>query len=120
MSAAAGIKLYGQPAVDSILKEFCQLHDNGVFEPKQAATLTSEQKNGSLRAVNLIKEKRSGDIKGRTCVDRSVQRSLYEHSETSSPTVSNEALMYTIIIDAKERWTLHGRCGRGVFNREHG
>jgi Reverse transcriptase (RNA-dependent DNA polymerase) len=103
ISAAAGIKLYGQPAVDAILKEFCQLHDKGVFEPKKAATLTNKQKKGSLRAVNSIKEKRSGDIKGRTCADGSVQRSLYEKIDTSSPTVSNEALMYTIIIDAKER-----------------
>jgi Reverse transcriptase (RNA-dependent DNA polymerase)/Zinc knuckle len=103
MSAAAGIKIYGQPAVDAILKEFCQLHDKGVFEPKQALSLTIAQKKGSLRAVNLIKEKRSGDIKGRTCADGSVQRSRYTKTETSSPTVSNEALMYTILVDAKER-----------------
>jgi Reverse transcriptase (RNA-dependent DNA polymerase) len=103
MSAAAGIKLYGQPAVDAILKEFCQLHEKGVFEPKLTSALTSEQKKGALRAVNLIKEKRSGDIKGRTCADGSVQRTLYEKTEKSSPTVSNEALMYTILIDAKER-----------------
>jgi hypothetical protein len=38
-----------------------------------------------------------------TCADGSVQRDLYNKSETSSPTVSNEALMYAIIDDAKER-----------------
>jgi hypothetical protein len=103
MSAASGIKTYGQPAVDAILKEFCQLHDKGVFEPQLATSLTAQQKRSSLRAVNLIKEKRNGDIKGRTCADGSTQRSLYDKSETTSPTIANDALMYSLIIDAKER-----------------
>jgi hypothetical protein len=103
MSAAAGIKIYGQPAVDAILKEFCQLHDKGVFSPHHASSLTHEQRKGSLRAVNLIKEKRTGEIKGRTCADGSVQRDLFSKAETTSPTVSTDALMYTMVIDAKER-----------------
>jgi Reverse transcriptase (RNA-dependent DNA polymerase) len=103
MSATSGIKTYWQPAIDAIHKEFCQLHDKGVFEPKLASSLTMKQKSASLRAVNLIKEKRNGDIKGRTCADGSVQRSLYDKSETTSPTVANDALMYSLIIDAKER-----------------
>jgi hypothetical protein len=103
MSAASGIKTYGQPEVDAILKEFCQLHDKGDFHPKLASTLTMQQKNSSIRAVNLIKEKRNGDIKGRICADGSVQRNLYDKSETTSPTVANDALMYSIIIDATER-----------------
>jgi hypothetical protein len=35
-------------------------------------------------------------------VDGSVQRSMYEKSETSSPTVSTDSLMYSVMIDAKE------------------
>jgi hypothetical protein len=103
MSAAAGIKVYGQPAVDAIFKEFTQLHDKNVFDPKHASSLTHAQRRASLRAVNLIKEKRTGEIKGRTCADGSVQRSLFEKSETTSPTVANDALMLSILIDAKER-----------------
>jgi Reverse transcriptase (RNA-dependent DNA polymerase) len=103
MSAAQGIKVYGDPAVAAIQKEFCQLHNKGVFEPKHASSLTSAQKRASLRAVNLIKEKRTGELKGRTCADGSIQRSLYDKSETTSPTVATDALMYTLLIDAKER-----------------
>jgi hypothetical protein len=54
-------------------------------------------------AVNLIKEKRTGELKGRTYADGSVQRSLYDKSETTSPTVATDALLYTLLIDAKER-----------------
>jgi hypothetical protein len=103
MSAASGIKTYGQPAVDAILKEFCQLHDKGVFEPQLATTLTAKQKRQSLRTVNLIKEKQNGNIKGRTCADGSVQSTIFDKAETTSPTVANDVLMYSIIIDAKER-----------------
>jgi len=57
----------------------------------------------TLEAVNLIQEKRSGKIKGRTCADRSKQkRYLKEGESIASPTVSLEALMATLVIDAYE------------------
>jgi hypothetical protein len=102
MSASKGIKLFGKPAIDAILMEFCQLHGMEVFDPMMASTLTGAQRKAALRAVNLVKEKKSGKLKGRTCVDGSTQRSMYEKSETSSPTVSTDSLMYSAIIDAKE------------------
>ena len=69
MTATAGIKKHGQAAVDALLQEFSQLDSKTVFEPLDAFTLTASQKRESLRAVNLIKEKRSGKLKGRTCAD---------------------------------------------------
>jgi hypothetical protein len=90
MSVAKGIKLFGQPAIDSILTEFCQLHDIDVFEPMLASALNNEQRRLALRAVNLIKKKKSGKLKGLTCADGSTQRSLYKRSETSSPTVATD------------------------------
>jgi hypothetical protein len=53
--------------------------------------------------LNLLKEKRNGDLKGRTVADGSKQRGLYPRSETASPTVSTIALILTILIDAYER-----------------
>ena len=55
-----------------------------------------------MRVVNLIKHKRDGTIKGRTCADGRKQRDLYDKSQTTSPTVSSDALFLTIMIDAKE------------------
>jgi hypothetical protein len=103
MTATAGIKKHGQAAVDALLQEFCQLDSKNVFEPLDASTLTASQKRESLRAVNLIKEKRSGKLKGRTCADGQSQRSKYTKEETTSPTVSTDALMISLMIDAKER-----------------
>ncbi len=103
MSAIAGIKKFGQPAIDALTKEFKQLHEKNVFSPQHPRSLSREQKRAALRAVNLIKEKRTGDLKGRTCADGSVQRGLYNKEDTSSPTLSNDSLMCTLIVDAKER-----------------
>jgi hypothetical protein len=55
-----------------------------------------------LRAINLIKEKQSGKLKGRTVADGRSQKDLYDKSETASPTVATDALMLTIITEAHE------------------
>ena len=103
MTARAGIKKHGQLAVNALLQEIQQLHDKSVFEGLDASTLSNVEKQQALRAINLIKEKRCGRIKGRTVADGRPQRILYTKEETTSPTVSTDALMLSIIIDAKEK-----------------
>ena len=67
-------------------------------------TLTHLEKKKALPAVNLIKEKRSGDIKGRTCVNGSKQRKYLKQDESvSSPTAGLESLVTTLLIDAYEQ-----------------
>ena len=84
------------------MKEFAQLNKRSVFEGIFAQTLTKEQKAEALRAINLIKEKRCGMIKGRTIADGRGQRDRYERHDVSSPTVSNEGLMMSLVIDTME------------------
>ena len=67
-----------------------------------ASELTATQKREALRAINLIKEKKCGKLKGRTCADGSTQRKYFTKEQKSSPTVSTDALMLSIIIDAYE------------------
>ena len=102
MSAKAGIKKHGQIAVDALYEAFCQLHDLGVFLAQDPKKLSRAQKKAALRAMNVIKEKRCGRIKGRTIADERNQRSLYTKEETSSLAVSNDALMLSLVIDAME------------------
>jgi hypothetical protein len=66
MTAKAGIKKHGQVAIDALYQEFLQLHDLEVFEAQDVRNLTKHQKRAALRAINVIKEKRCGKIKGRT------------------------------------------------------
>ena len=50
----------------------------------------------------FLKEKRDGTIKARGCADGRSQREYTTKSNTSSPTVSLEAMMMSCAIDAKE------------------
>jgi hypothetical protein len=79
MTAKAGIKKHGQVTIDALFQEFSQLHDLGVFLGQHKSELTHTQKRGALRAaISVIKEKRSGRIKGRTVVDGRPQRTIHE------------------------------------------
>ena len=72
--------------------------DSSRYEP----LLTTYNKRRALRAINLIKEKRCGKIKGRTCADGRPQRAYTPREEASSPTISLESLMALLLIDAHE------------------
>jgi hypothetical protein len=76
MTATAGIKKHGQKAVDALLKEFCKLDDKSVFAAVDAGTLSKQQKQAALRAINLIKKQRNGALKGKSCADGRSQRAL--------------------------------------------
>ena len=57
-----------------------------------------------MYAVNLIKLKRDGRVKGRACADGSRQRKyLAEDESVASPTVSLESVHATLAVDAHER-----------------
>ena len=48
--------------------------------------MSTEDKKKALNAINLIKKKRDGTIKGRTCADGSKQHLyLKEHESVASP-----------------------------------
>ena len=110
MSAKKGIKLFGETAVAAIVKEFTQLDQGGttmpgkqVVQPIRVNDMVGNERKMALEAVNLIDNKRSGKIKGRTCADESKQKFYLDKEESiSSPTVSVETLFSTLAIDAFE------------------
>ena len=108
MSANVGFKKYGQPAVAAIIKEFTQLNEGAVpgkpvVRPIDSTTLSPIEKKKALPAVNLIKEKFGGELKGRTCADGSRQHQYLRQDESvASPTASLESLFVSLLIDAYE------------------
>ena len=98
MSAKAGLKKHGQKAEEALMAEFSQLEDLEVYEPLDPSKLNRAQKRSALR-----EEKRCGRLKGRTVADGRPQKGMYDKTETASPTVSTDALMVSIIVDAFER-----------------
>ena len=71
VSATKGIKLFGQQAIDALSKEWKQLGKLTVFKGRKYHSLTWDKRCGALRTVQLIKKKKDGRIKGRTCVNGS-------------------------------------------------
>lgn len=72
----------------------------GCIDPND---ISMEERKRALEAVNLIKKKRCGKMKGRACANGSKQKRYLKHGESiSSPTVSLEAIIGTLLIDAKE------------------
>jgi hypothetical protein len=106
----ASARKHDKAAEAALMSEFMQLEDliRSVYESIDPLLLTEEeQKRAVLRAINLIKEKRDGRLKGRTVADGRPQRLLYyDKSETTLPTMSTDALMLSLLVDAHK--------GRGV------
>ena len=91
-----------------MIKEYTQLNEGvvpgkPVVAPVDAFSLTDLEKRNALQAVNLIKEKYNGDIKGRACANGSKQRKCLKQDESvASPTAGLESLFVTLLIDAYE------------------
>ena len=102
MSSSKGIKVFDHRAITPVLSEFSQLNDMKVVDLLDPNTLTSQYKMDDIRTVSLLKEKRSGALKGRTCADGSKQQIYVAKEDSSSPTVSTEALITTLVIDVYE------------------
>ena len=102
MTATKGLKMFGERAVAAMFKEYKQLDDMKVLRRARKIDLTIDNKRRALRAINLIKDKRCGKIKGRTCADGRPQRAYTPREELSSPTIALESLMATLLLDAHE------------------
>ena len=102
MSVKQGIKAFGERGNDAMLKELHQLHERKALLPLRKEDMSFEQRKKALRYLMFLKEKRDGTIKARGCADGRSQREYTTKSDTSSPTVSLEAMMISCAIDAKE------------------
>ena len=79
MSAKTGIKRFEDKALAAMLSKYKHLNTGvvpgkPVFGCIDPTTLTREEKRKALEAVNLIKKKICGKIKGRTCADGSKKK----------------------------------------------
>ena len=103
ISAKQGIKEFGEDAIAAMFKEYKQFNTQKVFGRFDKRKLTRELKRKALRAVNLIKKKRCGNTKGRTCANGAPHRKFVPREEASSPTLKIESLIGLILFAAVEK-----------------
>ena len=98
-----GLQVFGPPGVEAVYKELQQLHERKVGEPRDASTLSPTQKRNALGYLMFLKQKQTGQIKGRGCANGRTQRLHTPKDDASSPTVATESVLLSCVIDAKER-----------------
>jgi Reverse transcriptase (RNA-dependent DNA polymerase) len=102
MSAKKGLKIFKEDGAGALMKELRQVIVMNVMSGCHARELSMEEKKRALRYLMFLKQKRCGLIKGRGCVDGRPQRLWKTKDQTTSPTVSIEALLISCMIDAME------------------
>ncbi|CAJ1933025.1 unnamed protein product [Cylindrotheca closterium] len=112
MSAKQGIKKYDKEAELKLIAEFAQLLEFQVFHGVKADGpdgISFEEKKGAGDMINLIEEKinrghtdENPVLRARSVFNGRVQRGIYTKDETASPTVDQDSLFITCIVDAIE------------------
>ena len=101
MSLKKGLQKHGERVRAGIKKEHKQLHMLDSFILKHREEISPEQWKNRCEAVNVIKEKKCGEIKGRACADGRAQCDFISKEDTVSPTSSTDAALLTEVIEQK-------------------
>jgi hypothetical protein len=98
-----GLRKFGAMGVTAAVKELTQLHIMNTWTPLEASKLSREQQMCALSPLLFLKEKRTGDVKGRACINGAPQRTYISKEEAASPTVSTESTFITATIATAEK-----------------
>ena len=102
-SLKPSLRKLGTRGEKAALKEMTQLHVMDTWTPMDAGKLSREQRMRALSSLLFLKEKQTGDIKGRACINGAPQRAYIPKEDAALPTVSMESTFVTATIAAKER-----------------
>ena len=98
-----GLRKFGARGVTVAVKELTQLHIMDTWTPLKVSKLSKEQRMRALSSLLFLKEKRTGDVKGPSCIDGAPQRVYIPKEDTTLPTVSTESTFITATIAAAEK-----------------
>ena len=91
----SGLRHFVEKNIAAAKGELTQLHVMDTWVPKDLTMLSRADKVKSLSSFMFLKEKRSGKVKERACVNGSPQRAYIRKEDASSPTVVNESVFIT-------------------------
>ena len=97
-----GLKMFGSDGLASVKTKMKQLHDSKVMLPCFKKELTPQRRAETLSYLMFLKRKRCGKIKAQGCADGQKQRGKIPPKDTTSLTISTEAVFLTAMIDALE------------------
>jgi hypothetical protein len=98
-----GLRKFGAKGQHAAIDELTQLHVMDTWTAMDATKLSREDKMKALSLLLFLKEKRTGKIKGRACINGAPQRAYIPKEDAASPTVSTESTFVTAAIAANEK-----------------
>jgi hypothetical protein len=101
-SLKAGLRRFAERGDAAVKKELVQFHTMSCCSPRNANTLSREERRNALTSLMFLTEKRSGEVKARACANGSVQRTHIAKDEAAAPTVSPDAIFVQATIYAHE------------------
>ena len=90
-----GLRHFGEKGIVAAKGELTQLHVMDTWVPKDLTMLSRAEKLKALSSLMFLKDKRSGTVKGKACVNGAPQRAYIHKEDASSSTVSNESVFIT-------------------------
>jgi hypothetical protein len=85
------------------MKEMTQLHDLQEFFPRDPATMTPDQRKKALSLLIFLKDKASGEIKSRTCINGKPQCDYIKKEDAALPAASTDSVFMVGAINAHEK-----------------
>jgi hypothetical protein len=99
-----GLKSFGEGGYKATVKELdANLIGHNVINMLSPECITRDIFKMSFGYLMFLKRKRCGKIKARGCADGQPQREYIIKDQSSSPTVANNALFATCLVDAIEK-----------------
>jgi len=102
LNVKQGIKKFGEKGNEVFIKELNQLHEREALLPLKKEDMSHEQQKRELLYLMFLKGKRDSTIKTRGCTDGRSHREYTAKSDTSSPTVSLQAVMMSLPLMQRE------------------
>ncbi len=96
------LKLWGNDAQLAVEAEAKQLHWRNSFKPVNWNDVLPKKKKAILESHIFVKKKRTGEVKARKVAGGNKQQDFIDKEDVSSPTVSQDSVVLTCMIDAKE------------------
>ena len=97
-----GLRKFGARGTTAAMDELTQLHIMDTWTAMDPTKISREERMHALLSLLFLKEKRTGKIKGRACINGAPQRAYISKEEAASPTVSTESTFITASIAAHE------------------
>ena len=98
-----GLRKFGAKGQSAAIDKLTQLHLMDTWTAMDATKLSREDKSKTLSLLLFLKEKQTGKIKGRACINGAPQQAYIPKEDAASPTVLTESTFVRAAIAASEK-----------------